>query len=63
MNLQLSSTEEYMDGKSTGHLGQVLIRSAFPSFLSPSHSKLMTFRCNNVLWISAAPKEDVKMED
>ncbi|KAI5820098.1 ribonucleoprotein LSM domain-containing protein, partial [Pyronema omphalodes] len=45
MNLQLSSTEEFVDGKSTGSLGQVLIR------------------CNNVLWISAAPKEDVSMED
>ena len=26
MNVQLSNTEEYIDGKSTGTLGQVLIR-------------------------------------
>ncbi|KAL1895016.1 hypothetical protein Sste5346_005436 [Sporothrix stenoceras] len=26
MNLQLSDTEEYIDGESTGQLGQVLIR-------------------------------------
>ncbi|MDI1486591.1 MAG: hypothetical protein OHK93_005823 [Ramalina farinacea] len=26
MNIQLSSTEEYIDGKNTGQLGQVLIR-------------------------------------
>jgi small nuclear ribonucleoprotein F len=26
MNLQLSGTEEFVDGKSTGNLGQVLIR-------------------------------------
>jgi len=33
MNIQLSGTEEFVDGKSTGSLGQVLIRY---SFLSPS---------------------------
>lgn len=32
MNVQLSGTEEYIDGKSTGSLGQVLIR--FVSYLS-----------------------------
>jgi small nuclear ribonucleoprotein F len=32
MNLQLSGTEEFVDGKSTGSLGQVLIRYE----LSPS---------------------------
>lgn len=26
MNIQLSNTEEYIEGKSTGSLGQVLIR-------------------------------------
>ena len=26
MNIQLSNTEEFMNGKSTGNLGQVLIR-------------------------------------
>ncbi|KAF8474606.1 hypothetical protein BDZ91DRAFT_711335 [Kalaharituber pfeilii] len=46
MNIQLNNTEEFVDGKSTGSLGQVMIR------------------CNNVLWISGAKKEDkdVKME-
>ena len=29
MNIQLSGTEEYIDGKSTGSLGQVLIRFVF----------------------------------
>ena len=28
MNIQLSNTEEFIDGKSTGALGQVLIRWA-----------------------------------
>ncbi|XP_031626175.1 small nuclear ribonucleoprotein F [Contarinia nasturtii] len=26
MNMQLANTEEYIDGQSTGHLGEVLIR-------------------------------------
>lgn len=29
MNLQLASTEEYIDGQFTGNLGEVLIRCAF----------------------------------
>jgi small nuclear ribonucleoprotein F len=37
MNLQLTSTEEYLDGQHAGYLGEVLIR------------------CNNVLYIVAAP--------
>jgi len=32
MNIQLSNTEEFIDGKSTGSLGQVLIRSVLCSF-------------------------------
>jgi len=32
MNIQLSGTEEFIDGKSTGSLGQVLIRYAITSF-------------------------------
>lgn len=39
MNLQLSNTEEFLDGQFAGHLGEVLIR------------------CNNVLYIVAAPAE------
>merc|ERR1712072_312545 len=40
MNLQLASTEEYIDGNFTGNLGEVLIR------------------CNNVLYLRAAPEDD-----
>jgi small nuclear ribonucleoprotein F len=66
MNIQLSGTEEFIDGKSTGSLGQVLIRydtsQIVPSSrLSVGASRfygLLTHgphgRCNNVLWISAA---------
>ena len=39
MNLQLASTEEYIDGAFTGNLGEVLIR------------------CNNVLYVRAAPSD------
>jgi hypothetical protein len=31
MNIQLSGTEEFIDGKSTGSLGQVLIRYVITS--------------------------------
>jgi len=37
MNLQLQEADEWVDGKSTGSLGEVLIR------------------CNNVLYLRAAP--------
>jgi small nuclear ribonucleoprotein F len=40
MNLQLADADEWVDGKSTGALGEVLIR------------------CNNVLYLRAAPEED-----
>merc|ERR1711970_606157 len=40
MNLQLASTEEYIDGNFTGNLGEVLIR------------------CNNVLYLRAAPEDE-----
>jgi small nuclear ribonucleoprotein (snRNP)-like protein len=33
MNIQLSGTEEFIDGQSTGSLGQVLIRYLFPCLL------------------------------
>lgn len=39
MNLQLTETEEFIDGQFAGFLGEVLIR------------------CNNVLYVQAAPKE------
>lgn len=70
MNIQLSGTEEFIDGKSTGSLGQVLIRYAHTSIkaryssstvadIRLSHWGAVTnqsssHRCNNVLWISAA---------
>lgn len=66
MNIQLSGTEEFIDGKSTGSLGQVLIRYDITnprpsSRLSVAASWLYGLlthsphgRCNNVLWISAA---------
>ncbi|WZN59776.1 small nuclear ribonucleoprotein F [Chloropicon roscoffensis] len=37
MNMQLTNTEEFVDGQLTGNLGEVLIR------------------CNNVLYMRAAP--------
>jgi small nuclear ribonucleoprotein F len=40
MNLQLREADEWVDGKSTGALGEVLIR------------------CNNVLYLRAAPAEE-----
>jgi small nuclear ribonucleoprotein F len=40
MNLQLTSTAEYLDGQYAGYLGEVLIR------------------CNNVLYIVAAPTSE-----
>merc|ERR1711990_1421666 len=45
MNLQLASTEEYIDGNFTGSLGEVLIR------------------CNNVLYLRAAPEDEGPAED
>lgn len=73
MNIQLSNTEEFIDGKSTGSLGQVLIRLVL-SFLRymkcTGASKFVLIglcwhRCNNVLWISGAKgakQEDTKMD-
>lgn len=64
MNIQLSSTEEYIDGKNTGQLGQVLIRYAF-RLAETVEIVLIVDRCNNVLWISGdngTKQEDVKME-
>lgn len=33
MNIQLNNTEEFVDGKSTGSLGQVMIRSCLEKYL------------------------------
>ena len=74
MNIQLSETEEFVDMKSTGNLGQVLIRyveyfSTFPAGWRYRGKSITTAdalnRCNNVLWISGAKDADgadVKME-
>ena len=65
MNIQLSNTEEYIDGKNTGQLGQVLIRSEFDLHVK-GEFELMEARCNNVLWISGdngIKQDDTKMED
>lgn len=45
MNLQLSNTDEIIDGQFAGHLGEVLIR------------------CNNVLYVVAAPAETKKPKE
>jgi len=45
MNIKLTNTEEWKDGKNEGTLGEVFIR--YPFDFGPSN-----FRCNNVLWIS-----------
>lgn len=69
MNIQLSGTEEYINRKHTGTLGQVLIRYGHDSSCQQCPASLTTNRCNNVLWISAAKgvemngdTSDVKME-
>jgi small nuclear ribonucleoprotein (snRNP)-like protein len=38
MNIQLSNTEEFINGKSSGTLGQVLIRSEMHLFVPMRHS-------------------------
>jgi len=71
MNVRLSNTEEYINQKPTGSLGQVLIRLVpppFPFLFSPPREPSTDprqIRCNNVLWITAADKGengDTKME-
>ena len=55
MNIQLSNTEEFIDLKSTGSLGQVLIRYDYPAcHVSETLDDADSPRCNNVLWISGA---------
>jgi len=39
MNIQLSGAEEYIEGKSTGHLGQVLIRCNNVLWISAKNQK------------------------
>jgi small nuclear ribonucleoprotein F len=70
MNIQLSNTEEYIDRKHTGTLGQVLIRYGRTRLHCWENMLTTWTRCNNVLWISAAKGvemngegPDTKMED
>lgn len=70
MNLQLASTEEWVDGTFSGNLGEVLIRCAsrlsprppFPfRLLATQRYRLAGVcgrRCNNVLYIRGVPDED-----
>ena len=74
MNIQLSNTEEFIDRKFTGALGQVLIRYVYvclttTTVSSPSRCVFAADRwqrCNNVLYVTAADKgegdRDTKME-
>lgn len=71
LNLQLAGTVEYINGKATGELGQVLIRCGCapsagwdPRFWMATN--VVCCRCNNVLWIRGADQgegADTKMED
>ena len=56
---QLASTEESIDGQFTGNLGEVLIRCEPNAMLSrrTTHSTVAS-RCNNVLYLRAAPQEE-----
>ena len=67
MNIQLSNTEEFIDNKSTGALGQVLIRCGLWNLIPPrNHADNSMYRCNNVLYIRRSDqgeKGDVSMED
>jgi small nuclear ribonucleoprotein F len=45
MNIKLTNTEEWKDGKNEGTLGEVFIRYDLDL-------GLFNLRCNNVLWIS-----------
>ena len=60
MNIQLAGTEEYIDRKHTGTLGQVLIR--YGSLIKSGICPTDLVRCNNVLWISAAKGVDMNGE-
>lgn len=60
MNIQLNNTEEFIDGKSSGQLGQVLIRYDAVSDWNPRRLLTVVSRCNNVLWIGAADTVEPK---
>ena len=52
MNIQLSNTEEYIDGKSTGALGQVLIRSVDSDEVSGAIAGILELR-HGFMWETA----------
>jgi hypothetical protein len=54
MNVKLTNTEEWKDGKNEGTLGEVFIRYV----LSYSDLNIADGRCNNVLWISEQSRFD-----
>lgn len=60
MNIQLNNTEEFINGQSSGQLGQVLIRCAYTRRLYWLDTRLTRNRCNNVLWIGAADQVEPK---
>lgn len=66
---QLASTEEYIDGQFTGNLGEVLIRCDARSagqaaglvakpWVGSTGLTRCGGRCNNVLYLRAAPQEE-----
>ncbi|KAG8458005.1 hypothetical protein KFE25_012676 [Diacronema lutheri] len=56
MNLQLASTEEWIDGQFSGNLGEVLIRKERPR--APRERSRRLRRCNNVLYLRGVPEEE-----
>jgi hypothetical protein len=58
MNVKLTNTEEWKDGKNEGTLGEVFIRYVFSSF----DLNITDGRCNNVLWISELSHFDDRMQ-
>uniref|UniRef100_A0A7S2TPU8 Sm protein F n=1 Tax=Lotharella oceanica TaxID=641309 RepID=A0A7S2TPU8_9EUKA len=62
MNLQLASTEEWIDGQPAGNLGEVLIRLEELSHHQQFPFTCHVFRCNNVLYIRGVPEEDEKKD-
>lgn len=58
MNIQLSNTEEFVNGVSSGTLGQVLIRYVSRSIAWRRLAD--SYRCNNVLWIGQADQVEPK---
>ncbi|XP_063953811.1 small nuclear ribonucleoprotein F-like [Lytechinus pictus] len=68
MNVQLASTEEYIDGTFTGNLGEVLISTGLEeiAWLSSGGPPGLTWakpckesqRCNNVMYIRGVEEEE-----